>query len=43
LQTLYASVEGKARAKKWEWWVGKWGDGYGGLLGYIGNINEENT
>jgi hypothetical protein len=25
LQTLYASVQGKARAKKWEWGVGEWG------------------
>jgi hypothetical protein len=34
LQTLYASVQGNARAKKWEW-VGRGvsGGGYGGLLG----------
>jgi hypothetical protein len=33
LQTLYASVQGNARAKKWEW-VGRrvGGAGYGGLL-----------
>jgi hypothetical protein len=33
-QTLYAPVQGNARAKKNEnGWVGKWGGGYGGLLG----------
>jgi hypothetical protein len=33
LANLYAPVQGKARAKKWEW-VGKGvGGGYGGLLG----------
>jgi hypothetical protein len=33
LQTLYASVQGNARAKKGEW-VGRGvGGGYGGLLG----------
>jgi hypothetical protein len=34
LQTLYAPVQGNARAKKWEW-VGRGvvGGGYGGLLG----------
>jgi hypothetical protein len=33
-QTLYAPVQGNARAKKWEW-VGRgvWGGGCGGLLG----------
>ena len=32
-QTLYAPVQGNARAKKWEW-VGRGvGGGYGGLLG----------
>jgi hypothetical protein len=33
-QTLYASVQGNARAKKWEW-VGRGvgGRGHGGLLG----------
>jgi hypothetical protein len=43
LQTLYASIQGKARAKKWEW-VGR---GVGGVMGdfwdSIGNVNEENT
>jgi hypothetical protein len=24
LQTLYASVQGNARAKKWDGWVGEW-------------------
>jgi hypothetical protein len=39
LQTLYAPVQGNARAKKWEW-VAK-------HVGYfwdsIGNVNEINT
>jgi hypothetical protein len=43
VQTLYASVQGNARAKKWEWrWGGKWrlrGD----FWDSIGNVNEENT
>jgi hypothetical protein len=30
---LYAPVQGNARAKKGNGWVGKWGGGYGGLLG----------
>jgi hypothetical protein len=33
LQTLYAPVQGNARAKKGSGWVGDWGGGYGGLLG----------
>jgi hypothetical protein len=44
LVSLYASVQGNARAKKWEW-VGR-GVG-GGCMGdfwdSIGNVNEENT
>jgi hypothetical protein len=43
LQTLYAPVQGNARAKKWEWWVGEWGGGYGDFWDSIGNVNEENT
>jgi hypothetical protein len=43
LQTLYAPVQGNARAKKGEW-VGR---GVGGVIGdfldSIGNVNEENT
>jgi hypothetical protein len=42
LQNLYASVQGNARAKKWEWGRvgGKiWGD----FWDSIGNVNEENT
>jgi hypothetical protein len=31
MQTLYASVQGNARAKKWEW-GGCGGEGMGGLL-----------
>jgi hypothetical protein len=41
LQTLYAPVQGDARAKKGEWVGGEWGDGYGGLWDSIGNVNEE--
>jgi hypothetical protein len=37
VQTLYASVQGNARAKKWG------GGGFGGHSGSIGNVNEENT
>jgi hypothetical protein len=43
LQTLYASVQGNVRAKKWEW-VGR---GVGGVEGMgdfwdsIGKVNEE--
>jgi hypothetical protein len=44
LQTLYASVQGNTRAKKWEW-VGRgvWGGGMGDFWDIIGNVNEENT
>ena len=43
LQTLYASVQGNARAKKWEW-VGRGGGGcLGDFWDSIGNVNEENT
>jgi hypothetical protein len=44
LQTLYAPVQGNARANKWEW-VGRgvvervWGN----FWDSIGNVNEENT
>jgi hypothetical protein len=43
VQTLYASVQGNARAKKWEW-VGR-GVGWdmGDFWDSIGNVNEENT
>jgi hypothetical protein len=45
LQTLYASVQGNARAKKWEWVsrgvVG--GEGIGDFWDSIGSVNEENT
>jgi hypothetical protein len=42
LQTLYASVQGNARAKKWEW-VGKGvgREGMGDFWDSIGNVNEE--
>ena len=44
MQTLYASVQGNARAKKWE----KVGGGVGGgacgdFWDSIGNVNEINT
>jgi hypothetical protein len=43
LQTLYASVQGNARAKKGEW-VGECGEeGMGDFWDSIGNVNEENT
>ena len=44
MQTLYASVQGNARAKKWEWMgrgVGE--EGMGDFWDSIGNVNEENT
>jgi hypothetical protein len=45
MQTLYASVQGYTRAKKWEW-VGRGvgvGEGMGDIWDNIGNVNEENT
>jgi hypothetical protein len=42
LQTLYAPVQGNARAKKWEW-VGGWVGGIGNFWDSIGNVNEEDT
>jgi hypothetical protein len=43
-QTLYAPVQGNARAKKWEW-VGRGvaGEGMGDFWASIGNVIEENT
>jgi hypothetical protein len=41
LQTLYAPVQGNARAKKWKW-VGN-GEDMGDFWDSIGNVNEENT
>jgi hypothetical protein len=42
-QTLYAPVQGNARAKKWEW-VGRGvGGGVGEFWDSIGNVIEENT
>jgi hypothetical protein len=43
VQTLYASVQGNAMAKKWEWWLWEWGEGMGAFWDSIGNVNEENT
>ena len=45
MQTLYTSVQGNTRAKKWEY-VGRGvggGEGMGMSWDSIGNINEENT
>jgi hypothetical protein len=39
LQNLSASVQGNARAKKWEWV----GEGVGDFWNSIGNVNEINT
>jgi hypothetical protein len=43
LQTLYASVQGNTRAKKWEWEYRGVGGAYGGFCDSIENVNEENT
>jgi hypothetical protein len=43
LQTLYASVQGNARAKKWECVSRGRGEGMGDFWNSIGNVNEENT
>jgi hypothetical protein len=43
-QALYDSVQGNARAKKWEWVGGEVGGGRVGDIWYsIGNVNEINT
>jgi hypothetical protein len=43
MQTLYAPVQGNARAKKWEW-VGRGvGEGMWDSWDSIGNVNEEST
>ena len=45
MQTVYAPVQGIARAKKKKngnEWVGKWGKGMGDFLDSIGNVIEEN-
>ena len=43
-QTVYAPVQGNARAKKnGNEWVGKWGgEGMGDFWDSIGNVTEEN-
>ena len=44
LQTLYAPVQGNARAKKWEW-VGRGAgreEGIGNFWDSIRNVNKEN-
>jgi hypothetical protein len=44
MQTLYASVQGNARAKKWEWVGGKWvWEGGGVFWDSIGYVNAINT
>jgi hypothetical protein len=40
MQTLYASVQGNARAKKWEW---EGGERVGDFWDSIGNVTEINT
>ena len=40
--TLYASVQGNARAKKWDW-LGEWEEGMGDFWDSIRNVSEENT
>jgi hypothetical protein len=44
MQTLYAPVQGNARAKTWEL-VGRrvWEGGMGDFWDSIGNVNEKNT
>ena len=44
MQTLYTSVNGNARAKKWEC-VGRGveGEGIGDFWDTTGNVHEENT
>jgi hypothetical protein len=41
MQTLYAPVQGNARAKKWEWVGRKW-EGMGDFWDSILNVIEEN-
>ena len=41
-QTLYAPVQGNARAKKWEWVGREVGRGMGDFWDSIGNVIEEN-
>jgi hypothetical protein len=44
LQTIYVSVQGNTRAKKWEWVGSRFGrEGMGDFWDSIGNVNEENT
>jgi hypothetical protein len=45
MQTLYASVQGNARAGKWEWMgEGGWGgEGVGDFWDSTGDVNEEST
>ena len=45
MQTVYASVQGNARAKRWEWESGGVGGGaWGGdFWDSIENVNEINT
>ena len=44
MQTLYALIQGNARAKKWEWVDrGVAREGIGEFWDSIGNVNEINT
>jgi hypothetical protein len=42
VQTLYASVQGNARAKRWEWVGEEWvGEGVGDFCDSNVNVNEK--
>jgi hypothetical protein len=45
VQTLYASGQGNASGKKWEWVIREWGETVWGIFGIdsIGNVNEKNN
>ena len=43
MQTLYASVQGNARAGKWEWVGGGVGVCGGNFWDSTGDVNEEST
>jgi hypothetical protein len=44
VQTLYVSVQGNARAKRWEWVGGEWvWEDIGDFCNSIVNVNEINT
>jgi hypothetical protein len=44
MQTLYASVQGNARARKWEWEGEEWAERvWGDFWDSTGDVNEEST